>query len=113
MSVIRKRHFSAKIGVVPVLGILFLCFLSGMSHGQDADRNVPDHYPDTFEAIGTIDRITNDEIVIGDTLYRLSPSVTYHTPTIEDASKHLFSVGSLVGFLINNKREVTSLWLID
>ena len=51
--------------------------------------------------------------MIGDTLYGLSPSVTYHTPTIEDASKHLFSVGSLVGLITTVKKEVTSLWLIE
>jgi hypothetical protein len=39
--------------------------------------------------------------------------VTYHTPVIEDASKHAFSVGNLVGLITNNNREVTSLYLIE
>jgi hypothetical protein len=88
-------------------------FLAGVSYGQNPERNFPDYYPDTFNAIGNIDRIAEDEIVLGDTLYRLSPSVTYHTPTIRDASKHLFLVGSLVGFVTNPDHDVTSLWLIE
>ena len=113
MSVIRKRHFFLGICLGPILGALFLFFLTGVSHGQDPERKFPDYYPDTFNAIGYIDRIAEDEIVIGDTLYRLSPYATYHTPTIRDASKVLFPVGSLVGFITTSKREVTSLWLIE
>ena len=97
----------------PILGFVFLFFLAGVSYGQDPDRKFPDYYPDKFNAIGNIDRIAEDEIVIGDTLHRLSPYVTYHTPTDRDTSKVLFPVGSLVGFITNSEREVTSLWLIE
>ncbi len=96
-----------------LLGLIFLFFLAGVSYGQAPEQKFPDYYPDTFNAIGNIDRIAEDEIVIGDTLYRLSPHATYHTPTIKDASKVLFPVGSLVGFITTSKREVTSLWLIE
>jgi len=97
----------------PILGFVFLFFLTGVSHGQDREQKFPDYYPDKFNAIGNIDRIAEDEIVIGDTLYRLSPHATYHTPTVRDASKVLFPVGSLVGFITTSKREVMSLWLIE
>ena len=78
-----------------LLCLMFFFFLAGVSHSQYPERKFPDYYPDAFHAIGNIDRIAEKEIVIGDTLYRLSPHATYHTPTIEDASKVLFPVGSL------------------
>ena len=102
-------------GTWPLLLIcsLFLFFFATLSYGQDAAQKFPDYYPENFNAIGTIDRIAEDEIVIGDTLYGLSSNTTYHTPTMKDASKSQFPVGSRVGLKTNPKREVTSLWLIE
>ena len=113
MSVVQKRYFFSGIWPGLILGFVFLFFLAGVSHGQDSVRKFPDYYPDKFTTIGNIDRIAEDEIVIGDTLYRLSPSATYHTLTNRDASKALFSVGSRLGVQTNPKHEVTSLWLIE
>ena len=96
-----------------LLCFIFLFFFAGVTSGQDPERRFPDYYPDTFNAIGNIDRIAEDEIVTGDTLYRLSPNVTYHTPRDRVASKFLVPVGSLVGFITTSEREVTSLWLIE
>jgi hypothetical protein len=96
-----------------LLGLIFLFFISGVSYAQNPEQKFPDYYPEKFNAVGNIDRIAEDEIVIGDTLYRLSPSATYHTPSIRDASKVLFPVGSLVGFITNSEQVVTSLWLIE
>ena len=113
MSSLRDKYNIVKTWSGLLLGLMFLFFISGVSYGQDPERKFPDYYPEKFNAIGNIDRIAEDEIVVGDTLYRLSLSVTYHTPTIRDASKHLFFVGSIVGFMTDSDREVTSLWLIE
>jgi hypothetical protein len=100
-------------GTWPGLLLCFIFLLSGVSYGQGPEQKFPDYYPDSFNVIGIIDRIAEDEIVIGDTLYRLSPHATYHTPTVREASKFMFPTGSLVGFITTSKREVISLWLID
>ncbi len=113
MNFLLNRHDIKGTWLGLLLGFIFLFFILGVSYGQDSDKKFPDYYPEKFNAIGNIDRIAQDEIVIGDTLYRLSPNATYHTPTSRDASKVLFSVGSLVGFITNSAREVTSLWLIE
>ena len=113
MSSFLSRHNIKGTWPGLLLGLIFFFFLAGGAHGQDREQKFPDYYPDKFNAIGNIDRIAEDEIVIGDTLYRLSPHATYHTPTVRDASKVLFPVGSLVGFITTSKREVMSLWLIE
>ena len=107
------RHFFSRIWPRLSLAFVFLFFLAGVLYGQDKERKFPDYYPDKFTTIGNLDRVTEDEIVIGDILYKLSPSATYHTPTNRDASKLLFSVGSRLGVQTNPKHEVTSLWLIQ
>ncbi len=113
MSSLRNKHNNKGTWPGLLLGLIFLFFLTGVSYSQAPDRTFPDYYPEKFNAIGIIDRIAEDEIVIGDTLYRLSPNTTYHTPTNRDASNVLFPVGSLVGFITTSEREVTSLWLIE
>ena len=113
MSSLQSRHNIKATWPGLLLCFIFLFFFAGVSYGQDPERKFPDYYPEKFNTIGNIDRIAENEIVIGDTLYRLSPHTTYHTPTTRDASKVLFPVGSLVGFITTSKREVTSLWLIE
>jgi len=113
MSVIGKRHFFPGLLLVAVMGFVFMLFFVEICHGQGVERIYPDYYPDKFNIIGKIDRIAENEIVIGDTLYRLSPDLTCYTPTSMYASKALFTVGNRVGVEIDSKYEVTSLYLLE
>jgi hypothetical protein len=74
---------------------------------------IPEHYPKKFKQIGRVDRIALDEVVINDCLFRLSPDVEYHTPSIENASSAWFKEGKFVGYVTNSRREIVSLWLIE
>ena len=73
----------------------------------------PDYYPDGFNGQGPIDRIAADEVVINDTLFKLSPDVEYHTRTTQNASSAWFSAGKFVGYITNSNLEIVSLWLIQ
>ena len=74
---------------------------------------IPEHYPNKFEQIGRIDRIELDEAVINDCLFKLSPGIKYHTPSIENASSAWLKKGKFVGYITNSRREIVSLWLIE
>jgi hypothetical protein len=74
---------------------------------------VPEYYPDRFDGTGRIGRITVDEIVINDSLYRLSPNAEFATPTRQHALRAWFQVGNRVGYITNTKHEIISLWLIE
>jgi hypothetical protein len=113
MSTLQSRQNVKAIWPGLLICFIFLFFFAGGTNGQDPEQKFPDYYPEKFNAIGNIDRIAEGEIVIGDTLYKLSPYTTYHTPTARDTSKVLFPVGSLVGFITTSGRAVTSLWLIE
>lgn len=95
------------------LAFFSLFFFAGICCAQDPERALPVYYPEQFNAIGSIDRIGEDEIVISDILYRFSFTVTYHTLTKMYAPKELFSTGSRVGVMIDPKHEVTFLWLLE
>lgn len=73
---------------------------------------LPQHYPNGFDGWGHIDRLAPDEIVIDDTLYKLSPSVTYNTSVKTNVSTSLFGVGNVVGYLQSPAGEIISLWRI-
>ena len=81
-------------------------------HGEKA-RALPKYYPGKFNGTGRIDRITADEIVINDTLYRLSPNAEFATPTRKHASTSSFRAGNRVGYITNENHEIISLWLIE
>jgi hypothetical protein len=75
---------------------------------------MPQHYPPAgFDGYGLINRISAEEVVIDDDLFKLDRSVTYVTPTNTMSSHSNFKMGDLVGYLKNSQHEVMSLWLIE
>jgi hypothetical protein len=102
-----------------VCGVLFLVSMvlpAGVVQalqGFEDGSAIPEHYPNKFEQIGRVDRIELDEVVINDCLFKFSPDVEYHTPSVENASSAWFKVGQFVGYITNSKREIVSLWLIE
>jgi hypothetical protein len=81
-------------------------------HGEGGFA-LPEYYPDRFDGTGRINRIAMDEVVIDDSLYRLSPYAEYATPTDRHALRAWFQVGNRVGYMTNEKHEIISLWLIE
>jgi hypothetical protein len=73
---------------------------------------LPDFYPRGFDGYGVIDRITNDEVVIGDSYFKLSYNVKYNTPRKRNTSNYHFNLGRSVAYLLNKDQEIESLWLI-
>ena len=111
---LRKNNYPW-IGVSLFMVILVMVTFSGFGYADGPDNGgvtVPQHYPEKFAGVGRIDRMAKNEIVIDDSLYKLSPFATFHTPKRSDVSTAWFRLGNLVGFLTNDEREITSLWLL-
>ncbi|MGD2037391.1 MAG: hypothetical protein PVH28_05865 [Desulfobacterales bacterium] len=73
---------------------------------------VPDFYPKGFDGYGKIERIDQGGVVIDDTALKFSRQVRFATPKDRSAGLYAFSVGDTVGYLLNEKREIISLWYI-
>ena len=73
----------------------------------------PEYYPGNFDGSGLINRIAADEVVINDTLFKLSTEVEYHTRTTQNASSAWLKEGQFVGYITSSRREIVSLWLIE
>jgi hypothetical protein len=104
------------VGIGVVLGFIMLTFYSGITSGEGflGERaDFPSYYPEKFNGIGRIDRIARDEIVISDSLYKLSPYAKYATPKRKTVQRTRLGIGNLVGFVTNEKNEIASLWLIE
>ena len=89
---------------------------AGVSAGEQKIRGewiLPAHYPAGFDGYGYIDRIAAEEVVIDESLLRLSPAATYTTLESIVSKREDFTDGDLVGYLLNSEREVISLWLIE
>ena len=116
----RQLRFGKKSTLLITIGLALLFLSLGQpltaicaERQGETGRAVPEYYPDRFDGTGRIGRITMDEIVINDSLYRLSPNAEFATPTRKHALRGWFSVGNLVGYVTNAKHEIISLWLIE
>ena len=87
---------------------------SGLAQGRyyREEWKLPNFYPKGFDGYGRINRIGDKEIVISETMLKLSPGITYATPVKRRASKYAFQTDNLVAYLLNREREIVSLWLI-
>jgi hypothetical protein len=74
---------------------------------------VPKFYPRGFDGYGKIEAIENDGIVIDDTSWKFSRHIKFATPRDRRAGITAFSIGDTVAFLLNEKREIISLWYIE
>jgi len=100
-------------GVLFLVGMVLLPGVTQAFQGFKEGSALPEHYPNKFEQIGRVDRIELDEVVINDCLFKFSPDVEYHTPSVENASSAWFKKGQFVGYITNSRREIVSLWLIE
>ena len=120
MSLHRIISFGKLKHILVCLGLaLFLVSVvipADLSHAQKRYKPevvLPPQYPDGFHGFGRIDVLYEDRIVIGDLSIKLTPFVTYHTPTNMNSYSADFNPSDLVGWLKNLEGEIISLWLIE
>lgn len=103
-------------------GLVILLFsvmgTGGMAYGQGVEKPewvMPEHYPNGFDGMGRIDRISiqDGEVVIDDGLMPLSPYARYHTPDSLDVSGYYFKAGMNVGYMMGKDDKIISMWLIE
>ena len=74
---------------------------------------LPKHYPDGFDGLGNIQRISETEVVIDDTYYTFAPHAGFHTPERSNVSVYSIKPGACVGYMKGGKKQIISLWLIE
>jgi hypothetical protein len=74
---------------------------------------VPKFYPSGFDGYGKIERIDQEGVVIDDTVWKFSRQIRFATPKDRNAGIYAFSAGDTVAYLLNQDREITSLWYIE
>lgn len=116
-------------GLLLFMLCLFLaCAFHATSHAEDepienkgvvlkegVDYPVPAPGTDQVRKTGRVDRLDleNQVIVVDDATCNLLPTTEYYTAVMGKGSIHLFSEGQPVGFIVNRKGELLSLWLIE
>ena len=111
---IGMKHIAVCVGLALFLVSIVVPVEVGYARpSPKVEEPFPEYYPDGFNGQGSIDRIAADEVVINDTLFKLSPEVLYHTRTTQNASSAWFNAGKFVGYITNSNLEIVSLWLIE
>ncbi|MFW6114988.1 MAG: hypothetical protein ACOC6E_01680 [Thermodesulfobacteriota bacterium] len=111
------RHRSISHALVSILSLLLIAGVSmpgAVCYAKSAESEwaFPEHYPKKFEGQGRIYSIEKEVIVIDDRSFGFSPFVQFSTPTKEHASSSQFRPGNLVGFLVNDKKQIEGLYLL-
>lgn len=70
-------------------------------------------FPAQFDGHGIIDAIFRKAVVVDDAKWAFAPQVSFKAPSAAWASRRSFSKGDYVGFLLDSKGLVKSLWLIQ
>jgi hypothetical protein len=111
----KVRAFFVCTGLAVVF--LFSAVPVNFSHAQGRflreEWKLPDFYPRGFDGYGKIESIAKEGIVIDDTALKFSQQIRYATPRDPNAGLHAFSVGDTVAYLLNQDREIISLWFIE
>ena len=110
------RIFQITAGIALVLILAGICLPTGVSAGERKIRGewiLPENYPQGFDGYGNINRLADIEVVIDESLFKLSPAVTYTTPDSVMAESNDFTDGDLVGYLTDTEQAIVSLWLIE
>ena len=63
-----------------------------------------------IQSIGMVDRIADDEIVLGDKLFRFAPEAQIYSQNGARLSMTDIIEGHIVGWMLNEKGEITKLW---
>jgi hypothetical protein len=123
MKEIRKISLKKTVYILMCIGLsvsfVVGVFTSSVSHAQGKVKPewvMPEHYPKTgFDGMGRINTVNigQNEVVIDEFLYNLSPMVQYNTPILNDVSSGDFIEGKLVGFIVDSKDTIVSMWLIQ
>jgi hypothetical protein len=74
---------------------------------------VPKFYPKGFDGYGKIEVIEKDRVVINDASWKFSRQIQFATPRDSNAGVSAFKAGDTVAYLLNEKREIISLWYIE
>ena len=113
MRDVKIKH--ALLVMATLLLIFGVAFPLGTSYAQGKVKGewiLPKHYPDGFDNMGHINSIAKDGIVIDDSSYKFSPFVQFSTPARERASRSQFRPGDLVGYIVNQKKQIEGLYLL-
>jgi hypothetical protein len=117
MDEMRIGRIVKKFVCVGLASFFFSTALS-LDSGQAQQRVKPEvvlptHYPDGFDGLGRIDRISETEVVIDDGLFNFAPHAEFNTPERNNVSIYAFKPGAMVGFMKSGKKQIVSLWLIE
>lgn len=104
-----------KIFIITLSGLIGLSFF--LSTVAIAEKPLHPGYPFVFNETGKLTRISKkeQELVLDDTLYKLSSETTYHSYDVIFAKPSSFNKNDKVGIIFKDKKkkkEVLSLWLL-
>ncbi len=106
-----RQSFILTLLLLTVLSVIAAHEFAGAGESRGEDFITGFSLSD-FDAVGHIDSMEEDRMVIDDCSKRLSSGVKYYKPGPVKISASAFSVGSRVGVVEDRNGGIKSLWLL-
>ena len=117
-KIIRRRRSTLWVCLSLAMVFLLSAVPENFSYAQGRfmkeEWKVSEFYPRKgFDGYGKIERIDQEGVVIDDTVWKFSRQIRFATPRDRNAGISAFSEGDTAGYILNEEREVISLWYIE
>ena len=100
------------VTVLILLSLLIIVPTASAESNNASRRMVANHYPDRFDRIGMINVTDKGGVVVNDMYVSFAPHVKFMTPNNERSSIQPFRPGQMVGYILNDQKQITELCLI-
>ena len=102
-----KRGQKTGIKLLGILALIFIMLLPATSGFAEESKK------GSASGAGTIDQITDNKVVINDSLFKMALGVKFYTNSKMNsyARRSRFKKGTHVGYEINKNGEVIAIWL--
>jgi len=102
-----KREQKTGLKLLGIFALIFVMLLLAASGFAEESKK------GSANGAGTIDRITDNNVVVNDSLFKMAPGVKFYTNSKMNgyANRSRFRKGTRVGYEINENGEVTAMWL--
>jgi hypothetical protein len=85
----------------------------GIVLAGEPEKPVYPGFQHRFDGVGQVYRISPGEVVIDDRTFKFTKDATFNVPGRYDVSRAWVREGTIVGFILNARKEIDSLWIME
>jgi len=98
---------------VLIVVIALFWIIPQITSSAEGEKPIYPGYPLSFDGTGSLDGMSKDKIVVNDGSFMLASDAIFNQPDFLNSGPKGFRTGDTIGFVLNSKGEIESVWLIQ